>query len=80
MQNLKIRTQGIRGGKHQYKNNIGEVIVFLNHEEDKIKIDYFQGQGQDYKQRETEEIQVYDNGEMIFFGSKRELFEKLKSI
>jgi uncharacterized protein YacL (UPF0231 family) len=72
MKNLEIRMTTANSKRNESKKGLTEVIVFLNHSEDKIKFNYSEN-------RETEELQVYDNGEMIFCGSKRDLFEILKN-
>ena len=68
MKKLQIRTR-----KHNfaplYANNLNDVILFLRHEEDKIKV----------TSAEQVNIEIYDNGKLIFSGTKEEFFNKLKS-
>ena len=78
MKNLAIKTQNTKGNEPQYKENLGLVTTFLRHSEDFIVVDDFQGAGEDYKQRELTEIQIYQNGKLLFSGDKYELFKKLQ--
>tara|TARA_B110001469_G_C9345595_1_gene182697 strand:+ start:296 stop:550 length:255 start_codon:yes stop_codon:yes gene_type:complete len=68
MKNLEIRSTNLLSKENIYKKNLKEAIVFLRHPEDKIKV----------SNDEQVELQIYDNGEPIFIGSKNELFEILK--
>ncbi len=77
MKNIWLETQGVKGGQNQGKE-VGFVIACLRHEQDRITIDDFEGYGDAYKQRETQLIEVYENGKLLFSGSKYELFEILK--
>ncbi len=77
MENIKIETQGVKGGNTK-SINAGYAIVCLRHEQDRITIDDFEGQGTTYKQRETQLIEIIENGKLLFSGSKYELFEILK--
>lgn len=78
MENILIETQGIKGG--QAKSQIvGYVLACLRHSQDRIIIDDYQGQGDSYKQRELQLIEIIENGKILFSGDKYELFEKLKS-
>ena len=78
MAQLNIKTQGIRGGNPQYKENIAAAALILGHSEDKIVVDVFDGQGATYQRRETESIEIIQNGKVLFSGNKYELFEILK--
>lgn len=78
MKNLAVKTQGIKGGNPQYKENLGLVTTFIGHSEDFISVDNFEGQGDSYKKREMTEIKIVQNGTVLFQGDKYELFEKLK--
>lgn len=77
MENITITTQGVKGGntKTQY---VGYVLCELRHNQDRITIDDFEGQGSNYKQREKQLIEIIENGKVLFSGSKYELFEILK--
>lgn len=78
MKELAIKTQGIKGQEPQYKENLGLVTTFINHSEDFISVDNFEGYGESYKKRELTEIKIVQNGTVLFQGNKYELFEKLK--
>lgn len=79
MKNLAIKTQNSQGGQPLYKENLGFVTTFLNHSEDFISVDNFEGSGESYKKRELSEITIVQNGKVLFSGDKYQLFEKLKS-
>lgn len=64
----KIETAIKRKDNTQYVNDISSIGIFLRHSEDKIII----------KNGETVNIEIYDNGILLFSGDKYELFEKLK--
>ena len=78
MKNLAIKTQKSTGNEPKYQENLGFVTTFINHSEDYIIVDNFEGQGDSYRERELSEIRIYENGILIFSGSKYELFEQLK--
>ena len=78
MKNLAIKTQKKTGNEPKYQENLAFVTTFINHSEDYIVVDNFEGQGDSYKQRELSEISIFENGVLIFSGSKYELFEQLK--
>ena len=69
MKALQVRTTEIGTNIPTYKNNLSNVIVFLRHDEDKIIV----------RNGEQVEVDIYDNGKLIFSGSKLELFERLKT-
>ena len=71
MKNLQIRTTNKVSNKAKYSENLNNVIVFLSHGEDKISF-------LNPLDSEQTEIQVYDNGKMIFSGDKYELFQILQ--
>lgn len=79
MNNISLKTQGIRGGAATYKEKVGYVTTFLKHLEDRIVIDDFEGFGNTYKQRELTNIEVYNNGKLLFSGDKYELFNILEN-
>lgn len=66
MKNLEIKTR-TQGRTPQYKQNLNSVTTFLRHSEDRIEV----------KNSETVNIDIYENGKLIFSGDKYELFEKL---
>ncbi len=63
--NVKTRKQG---NTPQYKENLNSVVTFLRHSEDRIEC----------KNGEVVNIDIYENGNLIFSGNKEELFEQLK--
>lgn len=78
MKNIHLETQGIKGGKTQVKK-VGYLMACLRHGQDRIIIDDFEGFGDTYKQRELQRIEIIKNGEVLFSGSKYELFDILES-
>lgn len=70
MKNLEIRTQRKNSISFDYKGSLKEVITFLRHSEDKIKVS---------EGPELIEIEIIQNGETLFIGDKYELFEILKN-
>lgn len=66
--NIEVRTQK-GNNKPQYSTNLCDVITFLGHPEDKIRVK---------EGEELLEIQIYHNDELLFSGDKYELFNKLK--
>lgn len=67
MNKIEIRTKKANN-KPNYSTNLDNVIVFLRHEEDKIVI----------KNNKQIEVEIYDNGELVFYGSREDFFNKLK--
>lgn len=63
MTKLHIKTRK-GNGEPKYLNNIDSVTTFLRHSEDKITV--ING--------ETVNIEIYDNGKLVFSGSKNELY------
>lgn len=78
MKKLTIKTQNKAGNEPKYKENLGFASIFL-HSQDWISIDLFEGFGDTYRQRETEEITISDNGNIVFKGNFTELVKILKS-
>jgi len=68
MKNLEVKTTNTISKKSFYKCNLSNVKVFLRHEEDSIVV----------RNDLQVEIEIYDNGKLIFNGSKLEFFEQLK--
>lgn len=66
MKAIEIKTKS-KGREPQYKQNLQNVTTFLRHSEDRIEV----------KNGETVNIDIYQNGNLIFSGDKYELFEKL---
>lgn len=77
-ENIYVQTQGVKGGNTKGEK-VGYCLVTLRHEQDRITIDDFEGFGNDYKQRELQQIEIIQNGKVLFSGNKYELFEILKS-
>lgn len=68
MEKIEVKTRkGTR--EPQYSQNNDVATVFLRHDEDRITV----------KNSEQIEIEVYNNGSLVFIGSKQDFFEKLKS-
>ena len=76
-QNITITTQGVKGGNTK-TNKVGYALIELRHDQDRITIDDFEGQGDSYRQRELQRIEIIQNGKVLFSGSKYELFDILK--
>jgi hypothetical protein len=68
MKAIEVRTQHQETNEIKYKGNIKNAIIFLRNDEDKITV----------RNREQVEIEVYNNGELIFSGDKTEFYNKLK--
>lgn len=73
---INLTIQGIKGGNTKIQK-AGYVLIELRHHQDIITVDDFEGTGNSYKQRELQNIQIIQNGETLFEGSKYELFEIL---
>lgn len=60
----------IRKGNNEpkYSKNNDSAVIFLRHSEDRIEV----------KNGEMVNIDIYDNGTLIFSGDKQEFFELLK--
>ena len=67
MKNLAVKT---RKGNNEpkYSENNDSAVIFLRHSEDRIEV----------KNGEMVNIDIYDNGTLIFSGDKYEFFEQLK--
>lgn len=76
MNDLKIHTQGVKGGNTQVRKS-GYMLACFEDETQRISIDNFEGSGKTYKQRETPLIEIVDNGTTIFSGTFAELKAKL---
>lgn len=63
---IKIRRNGLNP---RYTQSLDNVVTFLRHSEDRIEV----------KNSETVNVDIYENGALIFSGDKYELFQKLKS-
>lgn len=78
MEGFSITTQGVRGGKTKTKK-VGYTLIELRHDQDRIVVDDFSGQGNTYQKRELQEITIIQNGKILFQGDKYELFNVLKN-
>lgn len=74
---LSNKTQNKKGGEPQYKENLGYSATFIDNNTS-IVVDAFKGQGDSYKERETPQIRIQNNGNVIFEGTMEELTIKLK--
>jgi hypothetical protein len=79
MENISITTQGVKGGETKTQK-VGYLLACLRHEADRIIIDDYEGAGNNYKQRELQNIEIIQNGKVLFSGDKYQLFEILKKI
>ena len=77
MEAIGLTTQGVKGGNTK-SQKVGYVLISLRHEQDRIIVDDFEGSGDSYKQRESQLIEIIENGKVLFSGSKQELFNQLK--
>ena len=67
MNELEVKTRK-RFFEPKYSTGNDEAIVFLRHSEDRIEV----------KNGEMVNIDIYDNGTLIFSGDKYGFFEQLK--
>lgn len=67
MKNIQVKTMGVRNAIN-YKDNQKAATVFLRHDEDRITV----------VSGEQVNIEIYNNGQPVFLGSKTEFFELLK--
>ena len=67
MKKIEVKT---RKGNNEpkYSENNDSAVIFLRHSEDRIEV----------KNGEMLNIDIYDNGTLIFSGCKYEFFEQLK--
>ena len=67
MKKLEIKTR--KGNREpKYTQNIDSATVFLRHQEDRIEV----------KNGEVVNIDIYENGTLIFSGNKEEFYNQLK--
>ena len=67
MKKLEIKTR--KGNREpKYTQNIDSATVFLRHQEDRIEV----------KNGEVVNIDIYENGTLIFSGDKEEFYNQLK--
>ena len=67
MKKLEIKTR--KGNREpKYTQNIDSATVFLRHQEDRIEV----------KNGEVVNIDIYENGNLIFSGNKEEFYNQLK--
>ena len=79
MKHIGINTQSALGGEPKFKDNFGFVAILMGHSLDFISVDNFEGQGSTYKKREQQLINIVQNGERLFQGTKYELYQLLRS-
>lgn len=75
---MEIVTISKKGGQPQRKET-GYTAIKLRHNLDEICVDDYEGVGSNYKKRETQLINIYHNGNILFSGDKYELFNLLKT-
>lgn len=66
MQKLQVKTR-TTGRQPQYKENVDSTTIFLRQSEDRIEV----------KAGESINVDIYENGRLLFSGSKWELFNLL---
>ena len=67
MKKLEIKTR--KGNREpKYTQNIDSATVFLRHQEDRIEV----------KNGEVVNIDIYENGTLIFSGDKEQFYNQLK--
>lgn len=69
MKNIQVKTRSVRGSIN-YKENKKAATVFLRHDNDYITV--IGG--------EQVNIEIYNNGQPVFLGTKAEFFEALKQL
>ena len=67
MKKLSVKTR-IKGNEPKYKENLNSIVSFLRNSEDRIEV----------KSGELVNIDMYENGTVIFSGDKQEFFNQLK--
>jgi hypothetical protein len=67
MEKLSVKTRKA-ANQPQYKEKLNSVVTFLKHSEDRIEC----------KNGELVNIDIYENGNLIFSGDKGDLFDLLK--
>ena len=67
MKKLSVKTR-IKGNEPKYKENLNSIVSFLRNSEDRIEV----------KNGELVNIDIYENGTLIFSGDKQEFFNQLK--
>lgn len=67
MKKLQIKTRKMENDP-KFSKNIDSATVFLRHADDRIEV----------KNSEIINIDVYDNGTLIFSGDKYDFYEQLK--
>jgi hypothetical protein len=79
---LIISTQGVRGGKVSDYKLIGWMCLAINDEggwrNERIDIDSFKGFGESYTIRETPEIRIWSNAEVVFQGTYSDLVKTIE--
>lgn len=78
MEHLTVGTENLMGNARVTQRNKSLAIIKINHEDDYIKVDSFEGYGKTFKQREISEITICQNDVVLFKGTKYELYEQLK--
>ena len=71
MKNFQVRTKTEKSNIYKYESNVINAIVFMRHEEDKICF---------RSGTESDQIDIYQNGELLFSGCKYDLYDQLKKV
>lgn len=72
MENLQVSTLGTNPKQlAKFQTNKKRAFIFLRHSEDKIKVEV---------KNEYIEVEVIQNGETLFIGSKYELYDILRKV
>jgi hypothetical protein len=78
MKILFVKTQGRRGGKHQYTKK-GYAEIQNKYENFAIAVDVYQGRGETYSLRDTALINIKFPDGKLWSGSINELKELIKT-
>lgn len=77
---LSLKTQGIKCGTPQWKEELGYAACYLNDKDRHvIAVDAFSGSGTNYKRREENLINIFNDNRMVFSGTIEELVSKLST-
>lgn len=74
---LKIRTQGVLGKDVSNFKEVGFIEVNPDYSDNRIMIDEFEGNGSDYRRRESAKIIIRQGNKDYFEGTFIELLTKL---
>lgn len=84
---LGYSIQGKRGGTPQIKDDVGSICTFIDNPfgcqyegSNSIKVDAFQGYGENYERRGKCEVTICNEGKEVFRGGFDELVGKLQPV